>query len=65
MTKLDDFLSGEPKKPIAIKNLEEATGSFACQTHGCEQIVYEAKVDRDKNKLFWYCDNGHESSVVI
>ena len=64
MTKLDDFLNKDNKKEI-LKHIEPASGSFACQTNGCTNITYEGQIDREKGRLFWYCDDGHESSVII
>lgn len=64
MTKLDDFLDKDKEKHV-LKDMETASGSFACQTNGCTNIAYEAQINHDKGRLFWYCEDGHESSIRI
>lgn len=64
MTSLDKFLNEENESPRIDQN-ETALGSFSCQDFECNEINTEAFIDKEKNKLYWICSNGHKSSVVF
>lgn len=64
MTNLENFLNKKPKNSVT-HTFDTAEGSFSCQNPECNEIVNEAGIDREKNKIFWSCLNGHESSVAI
>jgi hypothetical protein len=63
MTNLEQFLNKEKEKKPTV--MEPASGSFTCQQKDCNEVVFEGFIDRDTDRLSWFCSNNHESSVVI
>ena len=64
MPNLEEFLNKEKE----VKNkltFDIVQGSFSCQNLECDQIITEGNLDREKNRIFWVCINGHKSSVII
>lgn len=63
MTSLEGFLKKTKNEPVTP--MEPCSGSFSCQDHDCNEVVFEGYVDRHNNRIHWVCLHGHESSVII
>jgi len=64
MTSLEDFI-GKKESNYQKNILSEVEGTFVCQDIFCNEIVLNGFMDVDKNKIYWYCSNKHESSMVL
>jgi hypothetical protein len=63
MPNLESFLNKNNVEKPLLK--EPALGSFSCQDKNCNEIVNEGYIDKNTNRLYWVCVQGHESSVII
>ena len=65
MTNLEEFLKKDNSQKKITNTFDIAEGSFKCQNLECDEVLNEAGMDREKNRIFWTCKLGHESSVII
>ena len=57
---LEAFLG---KNKAVEHNLEEVTGSFACQE--CNEVITKAGFDEVNSILVWFCSENHRSQVSL
>jgi hypothetical protein len=61
MTKFDDFLNDE--LPEINPDDEQLDGNYGCQT--CEKHTLIAHFNEKQLEIYWFCPEGHRSSIRL
>lgn len=54
----NDFLDSIAKKNRPEPNID---GDFDCMV--CRERIFKAYLDRQSDKIYWWCSQDHESSI--